>query len=221
MNLTYIKQNDKKSLLTILANAFHRIYEIPIKESGNNIEDVRIIEQKLHVNIEIYSLDKREIYSGYRCPLWPVKLYLLLSDNHYDVISIITAFIGKNVYYDKEKQKCYACGNKSKCDTKQKHYECVTCFKIFYGFTCGVNHVNNKRCIEHSYKCKKCYRIIKTKSRKITDHVCDEILCSNCKGWFVGEHNCYMKRKDAELVMLINMYSLMLKLNAQDNSTYC
>src|SRR5271170_1812653 len=178
--LTYIKQNDKKSLLTILANAFHRIYEIPIRESGNNIEDVRIIEHKLQVNIEVYSLDKREIYSGYRCPFWPVKLYLLLSDNHYDVISMITAFIGKNVYYDKQKLKCYACGNKSKCDTKQKFHECDTCFKILYGTDCFDSHIINKRCIEHSYKCKKCHRIIKTKSRKINDHVCDEILCSNC-----------------------------------------
>src|SRR5271165_5840290 len=110
--LTSIKQNDKKSLLTILANAFHRIYEIPIKESGNNIEDIGIIENKLCIGIDIYSLDKRVIYNGRR----PITLYLLLSDNHYDVISMITAFIGKNVYYDKEKQKCYACGNKLKCD---------------------------------------------------------------------------------------------------------
>ena len=52
--LKYIKDNDKKSLLTILANVFHRIYEIPIRESGNNIEDVRIIEHQLQINIEVY-----------------------------------------------------------------------------------------------------------------------------------------------------------------------
>ena len=36
---------------------------------------------------------------------------------------------------------------------------------------------------------------IKSKDRSIKLHKCDEIHCPDCKGWFLEEHNCYMKKK--------------------------
>src|SRR5258706_14227525 len=73
--------------------------------------------------------------------------------------------------------------------------QCEICFKLLYEESCRINHIANKRCIEHSYRCKKCFRTIKTKVRSINDHECDEISCYNCKGWFSSDHNCYMQPK--------------------------
>ena len=62
-----------------------------------------------------------------------IKIYLLLSDNHFDVISSLTPFIGTYVYNERQKQKCYACNNTTKYLQTNDKVQCNTCFKIFYG----------------------------------------------------------------------------------------
>ena len=82
--IKYIQQGGTKKLQTVLSKAFHRIYSIPIKDSGNDFIDVKLIEEKLDIEIQIYSMDTRQIYAGRSKP---VKIFLLYSNNHYDVIS--------------------------------------------------------------------------------------------------------------------------------------
>ena len=36
----------------------------PIRDDGNNLSKVKLIEEKLNIEIQIYGLDKREIYAG-------------------------------------------------------------------------------------------------------------------------------------------------------------
>src|SRR5271157_2409560 len=72
----------------------------------------------------------------------------------------------------------------------------MTCFKTFYSQNCLKSHITNKKCLEHSYVCQTCYRFFKTKVRSIKDHVCGEQYRTNCKTWYVGDHKCYMQRKE-------------------------
>jgi len=192
--IKYLRQGGERKLQTVLAKAFHRIYEIPIKEPGNDLGDIKLIEDKLNVEIQVYGLDTRQIYAGV---IKSDKIYLILSQNHYDVISKLPAFLGTNerTWGTNEKLKCWACKNPTKCNEETKT-KCNTCGKVFYSKNCHDNHIKNKICIEHSYVCQACFKVFKVKIRKREDHRCDEVYCSNCEDWYIGEHKCYMKRLD-------------------------
>jgi len=50
---------DKKiSLLTNLAIAFQRIYNVPIKQSGNYLIDINNIAEKLNLQITVYAINQ-------------------------------------------------------------------------------------------------------------------------------------------------------------------
>ena len=55
--IKYIQQGGTKKLQTVLFKAFHIIYSIPIIDSGNDFIDVKLIEEKLDIEIQIYSMD--------------------------------------------------------------------------------------------------------------------------------------------------------------------
>ena len=87
--LKYLRQGGEKKLQTVLAEAFHRIHNIPIKEASNDFLDLKLIEEKLGHEIQVYNMETRKIYAGLEKP---VKIYLILSKNHFDVISKLPAF---------------------------------------------------------------------------------------------------------------------------------
>src|SRR3989442_1559255 len=182
-----------RKIQTVLAQAFHRIYNIPIKDTGNDFSDIKSIEEKLEVEIQVYDLSTRKIYAGVQRL---VKLYLLLDNNHYNVISKLPAFLGSKArsWEAKEKLKCEACKNPTQCN-KESKIKCQTCGKVFYSQSCFTSHINNNKCINHSYVCQKCFRCFKVKTRRREDHRCGEKFCSNCKEWYIDEHKCYMQIK--------------------------
>ena len=76
--IKYLRDGGEKKLQTVLAQAFHRIYSIPIrKRKGNDFEDVKLIEEKLDIEIQIYDMGSRKLYAGKDRS---VKLYLVLSN---------------------------------------------------------------------------------------------------------------------------------------------
>ena len=195
IEIKYLRQGGERTLQTILAEAFHRIHSIPIKETGNDFADVKFIEDKVDIEIQIYNMDTRQIYAGTEKP---TKIYLILSNNHYDVINKLPGFIGSNArsWEANEKLKCEACKNPTQCEKEKNKIKCQTCFKTFYSQNCLESHITNKKCIEHSYVCQTCFRLFKTEVRNIKDHVCSEQYCTNCKTWNLGEHDCYMQKKE-------------------------
>ena len=40
----------------IIAQPLHRLYKIPIKEVGNDLQDVKLFEENLNIEIQIYNL---------------------------------------------------------------------------------------------------------------------------------------------------------------------
>jgi len=119
VEIKYLRQGGNKKLQTILAHSFHRIYSIPIKDTGNDFSDIKSIEEILGIEIQVYSIDTRQIYAGIKRP---VKIYFKLSNNHYDVISSLPAFLGSNVrrWESIQKQKCEACKNPIQCKKEDK-----------------------------------------------------------------------------------------------------
>lgn len=92
-------------------------------------------------------------------PLREKKLFLMLKDDHYDVISNLHGFWDRRYVcgychqgYDHQRQhRCHA--NKEHCSaylttgcvdylhwSNGAHRECTTCYRFFYGKTCFTNH---------------------------------------------------------------------------------
>ena len=186
--IKYIKDGQK--LQDILANALHSLCDVVIKPLGNDFADAKLFEEKLDISIHIYNSEARQIYN---CSNKPVIVNLFWNNNHYDVISKLPAFLGTNASHHKaENAKCKACKNATKCDISQASVTCTACHKYFYGESCWNNHITNKKCIEHSYRCEKCHKFYKTADLKLTDHKCDEVKCGNCKKYVPMNHECYM-----------------------------
>jgi len=163
----------------VLAKALHRLCKIPIKETGNDFQDVKHFEERLNIEIQIYNFESRQIYKGKENL---IKFYILMSENHFDVISNIAGFTCANEDRSRsENHKCKACKSETKCNVNEPPVSCEMCNKHFYGKTCFGYHIANKICVEHSYKCAKCHRFYKTQDLPKAKHRCDQIKCGNCK----------------------------------------
>ena len=143
----YLRYDDTKKLLSVLANAFHRIYKIPIKATGNDFADLHDIEQKLNIEVQVYDLSKTLVYQGHEKE---IKLHILLNNKHFDVISNFRAFIGLRTDVENEKLKCKACKNKTQCNLENKKVTCDSCFRLFYGKDCYDMHLTNDKCLSYA-----------------------------------------------------------------------
>ena len=68
--------------------------------------------------------------------------------------------------------------------------KCETCFKYYQNQECYDNHKANKRCIEHSFSCQTCKKLIL--KRTIEEHKCGEYECKSCNQFVVRPHECYI-----------------------------
>ena len=121
---TYMVQGVK--IQEVLAKALHRLCRIPIRQSGNDLQDVKRFEERLNIEIQIYNLESRQIYKGRESP---IKVYILKSAGHYDVISNIAGFTCENADNTNKSNnlKCKACKNKPKCNTEEAQVSCIKC----------------------------------------------------------------------------------------------
>jgi len=55
-------------LQDVLAKALHRLRKIPIKETGNDFQNVEHFEEHLNIEIQIYNFKSRHIYKLQRNP---------------------------------------------------------------------------------------------------------------------------------------------------------
>jgi len=75
---------------------------IPIKETGNDFQDVKAFEEQLNIKIQVYNLEARQIYRGNENQ---IKVYILISEAHYHVISNIAGFTCANEDHHKAEYK--------------------------------------------------------------------------------------------------------------------
>jgi len=93
---------DGKNLQDVLAKALHRLCTISINETGNDFDDVKHIEERLNIEIQIYNFESRQIYKSKENP---IKVYILMSENHFDVISNIAGFTCANEDHHKSEKR--------------------------------------------------------------------------------------------------------------------
>jgi len=118
-----LRQEDK-SLLTNLAIAFHRIYNVPIKQLGIDLIDINNIAQKLNIQITVHAINRDIVHSTIDKD---IKIYILLDINHYDSIVNILGFKGAE-----KKMYCKARNSSPECKRAAKNTNvCSQCNKLF------------------------------------------------------------------------------------------
>jgi hypothetical protein len=150
-----------------------------------------------------------------------IYIYYDFVNKHYHLIDKIKAFINDNA--DRNVFNwCDKCMKKIKQDNFHTHkcidIHCGCCRMPFGSLPLRDEHFKNPKwvscdqcnypcpsleCLKHhketfkvcdpnKWKCNgKCRKMI-DKSRR-EEHLCDEVKCKNCEGYFVGEHRCYIK----------------------------
>ena len=132
-------------------------------------------------------------------------IYLYKNGNHYDVITSMPGFLGKNYYCDTCK-KSYTRRDRHRCTNK-----CLSCFK--YNSECGGSEITcndcnrtffGQKCFdEHKRKrgendivcdlVKKCPKCKKT-VQDLEKHICGYSECNNCREYCdLQNHKCFMK----------------------------
>jgi hypothetical protein len=61
--------------LSLLADAFHRIYEIEVEPQGNDIVDAKSIAEKLNIEIIIYGVNRQILYSTVAAAAKSITVY--------------------------------------------------------------------------------------------------------------------------------------------------
>ncbi|XP_053406937.1 uncharacterized protein LOC128559427 [Mercenaria mercenaria] len=169
------------------------------------IAEIKIF-QSFMTEYQIYVVSKEHfnaiIFKG---PEAEKKIYLYYHDHHYDVITSMPAFVSRNYYctqcdkgYDhKEDHKCnsvcYAC-RKVHDQMKENWIEFETCRRFFRGQECYDQH--KRLTAKGNSTCSAIYRRTecgKTVNKKVDQrHICGQIYCNMCKGFFPETHKCYM-----------------------------
>lgn len=193
-----------------LAKELHQKAEVPeglcgipeIAKFQSVIEDYQIVVLSAeHFNAVIYEGQKRE-----------KQIYLYLYENHFEIITSVSAFLGKGYwcleckkgFNNKQDHRCSKvckCCFTEGCDgvkMKEPWRECGTCHRLFAGNECYANHCrpnkNGQSVCQRFYKCTKCHKIFSHKRRSPEAHSCGEKLCLNCEEYVdPNTHLCYMK----------------------------
>ena len=210
-----IREGDKYKMQKQLANKLLEICDIQIPEPnlGLTLEDIKKIEVKLDIQINIICAENFNsiIHSGTDKDK---KIYLYKNKNHFDVINSMAAFFGssyychycKTSYNTKDKHKCKIEKKEYRCNVcnGEKHPEnviknpdwkyCSDCFRWFYNEECFKNHKDNGTC-ETVWKCKKCKKFLLWGNTNPATHKCGEKLCRNCKELVLEDHKCYIQKK--------------------------
>jgi hypothetical protein len=185
--ITYLRQPDKR-LLPILARAFHRIYELEIKEDGNSIADVRDIAVKLNIEIIIYGINRKILYSA--------DLQQQQQQQHRRMT------MTKAMTNDDIEAAAHRRSSSISCSSGAQEVESTVYLLLDNNHLDPIVKISAlavkeeiNRCINYTYKCYKCYKIIRHRERPKELHRCNEYYCGCCKRFVEKSHQCYMQRK--------------------------
>ena len=203
--------NASRNLQTEEARKLYVEANVQPNEFGSTLEDVDTFAQHLNVQINIIDGDRfNELIYTTTNNFDNGMVYLLKSNNHFDVIKSMPGFLSKAYYChdckvtytrrDKHKcaSKCVACLSKGKCEGSQ--LQCEECNRTFFGESCFDEHKRNRATKEGKIdtvcgavqKCLQCKRT----TTNITTHVCGHKECSNCKETSdPSTHKCYMLKQ--------------------------
>lgn len=216
--------NHKAKIQLALAEKLHSDANIPLDKESYDIADVLKFSETISYTIVLLNTDKEIIYdteNGHD------KIYLLKTQNHFDVITSMTAFMCYP-YYCKRCHKGYKNRDSHLCDVSKR--KCNMCKKITcdgwatdirYPTSCDTCNVTfpTKECCKYHvcgarWKCSKCMRTFVKRTIKgephpnneMDTHICGNDICTNC-GKYVNviEHKCYIQEYEPK-AMVENVY---------------
>lgn len=134
------------------------------------------------------------------------KIYLLLENHHYLLITSLHAAFSVNYYCDQclkaSNMKichrdcpytCRQCYSKPPCFATENKLFCNKCNRTFYGIHCFSKHISSHVC-EKFKVCSKCFTpyfvVLKNNSRRT--HVCGVKYCMMCRCDRPVQHNCFI-----------------------------
>ena len=170
---------------------------VEINDFGNTLEDVKTFAKHLGIQINIVDADyfNEIIYTSEGESIDGKIIYLYKNKNHYDVITSMPGFLGKDYYCHTSKEP-YVHRNKHKCPKK-----CLSCFK--YDSNCKGSEITCKNCnrIFLGQKCFDEHKRNRSKGNK-PDIVCNIVQkCLKCKRTVpdLRKHTCgFSKRSNCK-----------------------
>ncbi|WAR14681.1 ZN358-like protein [Mya arenaria] len=194
-----------RSIQQILAEQLHVKAGVPLGKCG--IEEVKKFQAALpQYQIHVLSKDHFNgiIYDGLE---GGVPIFLYYHDGHYDVITKMTGFLNRS-YFCQECKKGYDHKERHICNNPcvychHIHSEeegrwkfCAECNRYFINDTCFKMHLlkseSGKSTCNTYFKCDKCDQTINMNRHK-KEHVCNELYCKTCKGFYAEDHLCFMQ----------------------------
>lgn len=133
------------------------------------------------------------------------KIYLLLEDEHYLLITSTHAAFSVNYFCDlclKASRDrichrdcpytCLQCYSRPPCKRiEQGMIYCCDCNRNFYGRNCYLKHCAEGICLKYK-TCKECCLSYYNRDETIDRHVCGESYCVKCKCVKPTTHDCYI-----------------------------
>ena len=169
------------------------------------IEEIKKFQAVLP-GYQIHVISK-EHFNGiiYKGPEHEKKIYLYYHENHYDIITSMSAFLSRNFFctkcnkgYDhKEDHKCHkVCHSCRKIHepSEGEWLQCEKCHRFFRGQECFDLHIKSTAKGNSTCTCiRRCGDCGKTVNKKIDKaHKCGQIYCNTCKDFFPDSHQCYI-----------------------------
>ncbi|KAK5643501.1 hypothetical protein RI129_007346 [Pyrocoelia pectoralis] len=174
---------------------------ITIPETGSGIPQMQQFQEFLQgykLTVYLYGNKGRDvIFEGEDAGK---HINLLYHDDHYNVITSLTAAFACNYYCEechipfnnKNDHRCggtcAACLQTPSCPKDgQNKINCEVCKRAFRGQKCFDNHKTHNICSEIR-RCEKCFAIY----RNTRKHTCEEVFCKTCNEHVERDHLCYM-----------------------------
>lgn len=150
--------NASRKLQLKEAKKLHEESGVPIRSPhGNTFEDAKVFAEFLKCEVSIldrnHKFDITFLYKPKSFDERELRIYLLMEDNHFDVITSMTGFMAVNYYchvckkgYGKKGRhrcpyNCPACKSVSNDCDESNLIDCNSCNMTFYGEKCFDRHL--------------------------------------------------------------------------------
>ncbi|XP_031348773.1 uncharacterized protein LOC116174886 [Photinus pyralis] len=197
----YNRIRDRATVQKARAQQLVQEANVIIPSGGCSIEELRGFQQYLvDYKITVYQHNTKGREVVFEGPEMNKKINLLYDDNHFNVITSLTAAFACSYYcepchtpFDHKNNHrcevtCAACQQTPACSPDGDiKINCEKCKRVFRGKTCFENHKVHNICSQIS-RCENCFAIY----RNTRNHICGEVFCKTCNCHVERDHLCYM-----------------------------
>ena len=134
------------------------------------------------------------------------EIYVLLSENHYDLITTMSGYLGcsyycavcEKAYENKERHYCVSVCPECHCINEECVADggtfCKDCRRMFRSAHCYQHHLSKGICQYH-FKCMNCDQYVNLLKHKGHSHKCGESFCKTCQEFVdPNSHRCFLKK---------------------------